>query len=193
MTTKFKLNISYLIAVLTICSCVNTDSGKNKTLDTTTSQSSDKQEIEIKSSLNIGGTYSFGDNVEKGPVGSVIVYPLTDNSALFFLDVCRGAPSYNLGQLFGQITIKDNIGTYDSKIDGDDFNCVLKFKFTSGQLQVITESGHDDCGFGGNVYADNEYKLIDKSIPKYFINGEGDTIQFRGLTVEKYEHRFDEN
>ncbi len=192
MKTKFKLNISYLIAVLTICSCGNTDSGKNKTLNTTTSQSSDKQEIEIKSSLNIGGTYSFGDNVEKGPVGSVIVYPLTDTSALFFLDVCRGAPSYNLGQMFGQMTIKDNVGVYDSKLDDDDLNCLIKFEFNADQLKVTTGEGRDDCGFGHAVYADNTYKLVDKSIPKYFINGEGDTIQFKGLTVEKYAHRFDE-
>lgn len=192
MTTKYILTFSYLITVLIICSCGNTSNDKNKTLDTTIPQDSLIQITKIKSSQNIGGTYSFGDNVEKGPVGSVIVYQMTDNSALFFLDVCQGAPSYNLGQLFGQMTIKDNIGIYDSKIDGDDFNCILKFKFTSKQIQVTTESGHDDCGFGGNVYADNVYKLIDKSIPKYFINGEGDTIQFKGLTVEKYEHRFDE-
>lgn len=151
----------------------------------------DSLATQLKPALNIGGTYSFGDNVEKEAVGSVIVYPLTDSSALFFLDVCRGAPSYNLGQMFGQMTIKDNIGTYDSKIDGEDFNCILKFKFASQQLEVITENGHEDCSFGGNVYADNKYNLINKSIPKYFINGEGETILFHGLTVEKYEHRFD--
>ena len=186
------VTLYYLIAFLTIYSCGSKDSSKTKTLEATTSQTVDKQPTVIKSSLNIGGTYSFGDNVEKGSVGTVIVYPLKKNSALFFLDVCRGAPSYNLGQLFGQMTIKDNIGTYDSKIDGEDFNCILKFKFASQQLEVITENGHEDCSFGGNVYADNKYNLINKSIPKYFINGEGETILFHGLTVEKYEHRFDE-
>ena len=192
MISKHMVTLYYLIAFLTIYSCGSKDSSKTKTLEATTSQTVDKQPTVIKSSLNIGGTYSFGDNVEKGSVGTVIVYPLTKNSALFFLDVCRGAPSYNLGQLFGQMTIKDNIGTYDSKIDGEDFNCILKFKFASQQLEVITENGHEDCSFGGNVYADNKYNLINKSIPKYFINGEGETILFHGLTVEKYEHRFDE-
>jgi len=175
MKTKYTGAFSLLIVILTICSCSNTDNGKNI----------------IKSAPNFGGTYSFGSDVEKGPVGSVIVYPQNDNSALFFLDVCKGAPSYNLGQLFGQMTMNNDIGTYDSKADGDDFNCMLKFKFTSGQLEVMTEAGHDDCGFGGNVHADHKYKLIDKSIPKYFVDGEGDTILFSGLTVEKYQHRFD--
>jgi uncharacterized protein (TIGR02145 family) len=146
----------------------------------------DSLATQLKPALNIGGTYSFGDNVEKEAVGSVIVYPLTDSSALFFLDVCRGAPSYNLGQMFGQMTIKDNIGTYDSKLDDDDINCLLKFEFNSEQLKVTAGEGHDDCGFGHAVYADNTYKRVDKSSPKYFINGEGDTIIFKGLTVEKY-------
>ena len=192
MTNKNKLTSFYLIVVLTIYSCGYTDSAENKTSEKATSQTSGKQETEIKPSLNIGGTYSFGDNVEKGPIGSVIVYPLTDNTALFFLDVCRGAPSYNLGQMFGQMTIKNNIGVYDSKLDDDDLNCLMKFEFNSDQLIVTTGDGRDDCGFGHAVHADNTYKLVNKSIPKYFINGEGDTIQFKGLTVEKYAHRFDE-
>ena len=191
MTTKYKLTFSCLIVLLTIYSCGSTDSGKNKMIDTKISQTADKQVTEPKSSLIIGGTYSFGDNVEKGSVGSVTVYPLTDNSALFFLDVCRGAPSYNLGQLFGQMTIKDNIGTYDSKKYGDDFNCLLKFEFKSNTLKVVTDEGHDDCGFGHAVYADHSYQLINNSIPKYFIDGHGDTTFFEGLTVEKYKHRFD--
>ncbi len=191
MRNKYKLTFSYLIAVLAIFSCSNTDSGKNKLLDTTTPQTANKQTTELKSTLNIGGTYSFGDNVEKGPVGSVILYPLTDSSALFFLDVCRGAPSYNLGQLFGQMTIKNDIGIYDSRVDGDDFNCVLRFEFSSEQLKVTTDNGHDDCGFGHAVYADHTYRQLDKSIPQYFIDGQVDTTFFKGMTVEKYLHRFD--
>ena len=72
MTTKYNLTFSYLITVLTICSCESTDNGKNKTLDTTTSKTTIEQATELKPALNIGGTYSFGDNVEKEAVGSVI-------------------------------------------------------------------------------------------------------------------------
>jgi hypothetical protein len=186
MTTKHKLTFSYLISVLTICSCGNTNRGKSKTLNTITSQTADKQATELKS---IGGTYSFGYDVDKGGSrGYVLVYPLTDNSALFYLYGARGAPSYNQGQLFGQIIIKDNIGTYDSKIDDNDFNCILKFKFTPGKLEIVTEDGHDDCGFGGNVIVDHTYKLIDKSIPEYFIGMSADSIVFHGMTVKKYKH-----
>ena len=191
MTTKYNLTISYFVTVLTICSCGNSGNGKNKSFDTTDSITTIEQKTEIIQTLNIGGTYSFGDNVEKGPVGSLIVYPLTDNSALFFLDICRGAPSYNLGQLFGEMIVKNNVGTYYSKNDDYNINCSLKFEFNSDQLKITTDEGRDKCDFGHAVYADNTYKLIDKSIPKYFVVGEGDTIMFKGLTVEKYAKRFE--
>ena len=127
MTTKYNLTISYFVTVLTICSCGNSGNGKNKSFDTTDSITTIEQQTEIIQTLNIGGTYSFGDNVEKGPVGSLIVYPFTDNSALFFIDICSGAPSYNLGQLFGKMIIKNNVGTYYSKNDDYNINCLLKF------------------------------------------------------------------
>lgn len=138
------------------------------------------------------GTYSFGDDIEKGAVGSVIIYPLSDSTVMFYLDICLGAPSYNLGQLFGQIEINNNIGIY-SQFDEDSdrltFRCFLKFEFNSDELKITTEYG--DCGFGASVYADNTYKLVDKSLPKYFITGEGDTILFKGLTLEEFAHRND--
>lgn len=184
MTTR--LNLILLATALFIFSCGGSDSGKKKTQK----KSSAKKATKHKPSVQIGGTYSFGEDVETGAVGSVIVYPLTDSTALFFLDVCRGAPSYNLGQLFGQMTLNGNIGRY-SEIEDEYFNCAVKFEFSKDALNVTTEEGHGECGFGNAVYADNMYKRIDKSIPAYFINGEGDTILFEGLTVEKYAHRFD--
>lgn len=48
-------------------------------------------------------------------------------------------------------------------------------------------------GYGYSVYADNKYELIDKSIPKYFIDGRGDTTFFEGLTVEKYYPTYSKN
>ena len=136
--------------------------------------------------LNIGGTYKFGSSAEKGPVGSVKMYPLTDNSALFYLDVCQGAPSYNSGRLFGQMTITDNVGTYESQSD----DCFLKFKFAPQQLEVIQNYANGSCGFGGNVNASKTYKLIDKSIPKYYIDGEGGKILFSSKIVEnQYDNK----
>jgi len=131
----------------------------------------------------IGGIYKFGKDVEKGPVGSVMIYPLEGNAALFSLELSRGAPSYNSGRLEGRMTIKDNLGTYEEINEYN--NCVLKFKFASRQLEITIEDGHSDCGFGANVNADNIYKLIDKSIPQYYLSVEGEKIFFKDLITTK--------
>jgi hypothetical protein len=187
MQARGYLILIYIIPVLIISSCGKTNKIRKKDNSPLRSTETTK----LKSHLSIGGTYTFGVDVENGPVGSVIIYPQTPTSALFFLDVCRGAPSYNLGQLFGQMTIKNNIGIYDSSTDDDDLKCILRFEFSPGQLIVTTDEKCDECGFGHAVYADNTYKLTDKSLPKYFIDGEGDTIYFKGLTIEKYRHMFE--
>jgi len=154
-------------------------------IETEITETVDTPTVEAETSAGIAGTYTFGDVEEKGPVGSVMVYPLNENSALFYLYVGRGAPSYNSGRLFGEMKIEDNIGTY---VDPD-LNCLLKFEFNSNQLIVSYGGEQNDCGFGNGVYADNTYSHSDKSVPTHFTTGEGEEIQFEGLTVEKYEQR----
>ncbi|MDR2579065.1 MAG: hypothetical protein LBC70_09730 [Chitinispirillales bacterium] len=118
---------------------------------------------------SIGGTYKFEQNLEGGFFGTVLVHPLTDRTALFFLDI---GFNHNSGRLFGQMTIAGNTGTYS--LDG----CILKFKFTPRQLEIITEDGYGECGFGGNVHADNIYKLIDNTIPEYYLDAEDNKVLF---------------
>ena len=137
-------------------------------------------------SLTIAGTYEFGDSKGTGPRGSIIIYPKTANSALFFLDICKGAPSYNLGQLFGEIVFKDGIGIYDSRKYSKHLNCYLKFEFKETTVLITTHENCLGCGFGNGVQADNLYKRTSSNKPKFFINGSGDTILFSGMTVHKY-------
>lgn len=131
-----------------------------------------------------GGEYSFGDDVEAGPVGSLTVHPLSKDTALFYLDVCRGAPSYNLGQTSGKMVVKDTIAIYEEYED-ELFNCKLKFHFRDSQITIETETGREACGFGGNVYVDYTYYQESKVVPEYFIAGNGDTILFRSLLSER--------
>jgi len=138
-----------------------------------------------KENVTIAGTYLFGNAQENGPSGSVEIYPLTDSSALFHLELSLGAPSYNSGEATGQMAIKDGIGTYAQK---DDFgDCTLKFKFAPQYVDVTTEPGHEECGFGFNVSASNKYELVNKSVPEYFINSQGDTIFFKSLVAQPRE------
>ncbi|RZK38988.1 MAG: hypothetical protein EOO90_20360 [Pedobacter sp.] len=153
-------------------SCTSTEQNTTQTAVDSTSLN------EQERVANRGGTYSFGTNIEKEAVGTIKIYPLTSDTALFFLDVNRGAPSYNMGQLYGKMSIKDNIGSYPPAIADQSTECVLQFTFEEGAVKVTT-MGVGDCGFGANVKADQTYKLSDATIPKFYISGEGDTVLFK--------------
>lgn len=182
MKNKHKLSFAALIIFFAIYSC-DKKTPEAEITETEIIETIDTPTVEAKPSTSIAGTYSFGDDGEEGAVGSVLIYPVNENSALFFLDVNRGAPSYNSGQLFGEMKIEDNIGAY---VDPD-LNCLLKFEFGTNQLIVSYGEGQNDCGFGNGVYAGNTYSHTDKSVPTHFTNGEGEEIQFQVLTVEKYK------
>ena len=133
------------------------------------------------STRQIGGTYAFGEDIEKGPIGSIRIYPITDSTAFFFLDVNRGSPSYNMGQIQGKMVIDNRIGHYSANPLNETQSCELIFEFSQNSLIVTSVDGQNNCGFGFGVYADHEFKVVDHSIPQFFIYGPGDTIRFEDL------------
>jgi len=132
------------------------------------------------------GVYSFGKNVEKGSVGSVTIYPESDTTVLFYIDICRGAPSYNLGQRYNRLKIKSGVAIFFVKEGFDEKGCKWQLTIKNQILTVQTLDGCYECGFGGNVYADNRYVLTDKAIPKYFIDGHKHKIYFSKTSPENY-------
>ncbi len=134
-------------------------------------------------SKNIGGTYSFG-NIDTGPAGSLKIKPIDEHTAMFFLDVNKGAPSYNMAQLAGQMALNGDVGTYNQKVDANGLACELTFKFNKEGVQVLTNPAHEHCGFGGNVQVAHLYRLTDKQIPTYYINAVGDTIPFERVKID---------
>jgi hypothetical protein len=72
--------------------------------------------IQIFKTNKYSGVYSFGNDVEKGEVGVVTVYAETDSTILFFIDICRGAPSYNLGQRYSRLKIINGEGIFIQKM-----------------------------------------------------------------------------
>lgn len=137
--------------------------------------------------LKYAGTYrfgSYGDTTQTGPGGQVIIYALTDDSVLFYLDVSRGAPSYNMGSMYNRLFVNSNKCIFNIKLDYCDNPCKLEFEFNDSTLTISTID--NDCGFGGNVIADGIYKKVDSNQPKYFENGEGDKVYFDKMTPENY-------
>jgi len=131
-----------------------------------------------------GGIYKFGGDSE-GAGGVVYIYPETDNTALFYLEKNRGAPSYNSGTIDGRITIKNGKATFKELLfDGFEDYCILHFEFGKNTLTVKQE---DDCncGFGFGVFVNDTFKRTSSEIPQYYINREDRKIYFSELQKDE--------
>jgi len=131
------------------------------------------------------GTYSFGKDIEKERVGTVIVYPETDSTILYYIDLNRGAPSYNMGSLYSRVKLKNGEAEFQTQVSPNKC-CKWVFKFSNEALTIATVENCVDCGFGYHVYVDGKYFRISKKIPEHFVNGEGRKIFFKETTPEKY-------
>ena len=125
------------------------------------------------------GEYSYGKSADKGHVGYVTVYPETDSTVLFYVELNIGPPSYNMGSLYNEVKILNDTGIFYLK--DSDYDCRWGFKFEKGSLKISGDYKHNDCGFGYAVDADGIYerkshKLIDK-----IVDLQGDTIFFKSF------------
>ena len=91
------------------------------------------------------GDYYVGTDIEKERIGSIIIYPETDSTVLFYVALNRGAPSYNMGSLYGRIVIKNGIGEFCKKTSSLTTGCQLSFVFESKVLKIRTIDHKDDC------------------------------------------------
>ena len=132
------------------------------------------------------GTYGYGKDVEKGRIGTIFIYPETDSTILFYIDLNRGAPSYNMGSLYGRVKIINSSGTFYTKFDYSDNGCKWTFLFLRSNLTIKTIDEQDNCGFGGAVFADGIFKRISNKMLDYFEDMEGKKIYFKTTKPEDY-------
>ena len=126
---------------------------------------------------------------KKGSIGSVTVYPETDSTILFYIDISKGAPSYNLGQLYARLKIKDGEGIYFSTdFDNTDEKKGCKWQMTIKKQMLTIKTLEDcyECGFGANVIGDNQYTLKNSKIPQFFIDGTNNKIFFSKTSPKDY-------
>ena len=137
--------------------------------------------------LEYGGTYTFGSHSDGGRFGIIYVHPNSDSTLLFYLELSRGAPSYNSGAMLGQMNIKSpEKGNFTMSKKNDMYNCSLSFYFSNDSLSIHTNGEADVCGLGHAVYPEGDFKKTIKEIPEYFINGEGSKRWFKELNWEKW-------
>lgn len=132
------------------------------------------------------GVYKYGDNPENGPTGQITVFPESDDTILFFMDISRGAPSYNMGNLYDRVKIKSDKGTYYTKFEYSESPCNFSLSFSDNKLTIRTKKNGYDCGFGGNVTADGEYFKVENAEFDSFIDMTGEKYFFNKTKPEEY-------
>ncbi len=141
-------------------------------------------EIEFNNTTKFAGSYSVGD-VENGTKSRVIIYPETDSTLLFFVDVCKGS-SASIGQLYDRVLIKKGQGIYNSKKMGDKKGCKFKMTIENDTLTIKTLDACYSCGLGQGVHLDNRYQRKLNVVPAYFTNSEGRKVYFDKTSPENY-------
>lgn len=132
-----------------------------------------------KKLVRLAGTYSYSLGGDKAS-GTILVYPESDSTLLFYIDLNRGASTYNMGSLFGRVRIAHDIGIFENK----NKSCRWTMKFSNNILTVVTIDKYYNCGFGHGVTADGAYDQKSTAIPETFETAEGIKFSFNTTTPE---------
>jgi len=164
---------TFLLFVFSSC-------GDSTVTDANDSANSDSVTVDSASkNMGIGGTYGFGSNPEVEAVGSLMVYTESDTTFLFALDFTRGAPSYNMGNIYSRAYLRNGTWTYNHSEANEPEVCAIDFMFGEKFVQIVTRE--NGCGFGANVIVDHVYDRTSSAIPQFFVGMENDTVYFSNL------------
>ena len=137
-----------------------------------------------QSQNNFGGVYAFGKSSEK-PGGILYLYPTEDSTYLFYLELGRGAPSYNSGAMVGKLIIRGDSTAKYQRLD-DTTQCTLSFHFSRKSVDITSTNATNTCGFGFGVTANGIYTRTSSEIPAYFYNRIGEKTYFSELNVDNW-------
>jgi hypothetical protein len=123
--------------------------------------------------IDFTGKYSFNKKVNfyatdenqpnkselnQGANGILILYKIDTNQYKFWLNVSRGWPSFNYGELDGLLNVQINKALFFNKIAFGEKSCGVQFIFLKNTIDVKEVDTARNCGFGAFVYADGKYK-----------------------------------
>jgi hypothetical protein len=131
--------------------------------------------------FDYGGTYSYGTSPDSGSTGLIYIYPNSDSTNLFYLELNRGYPSYNSGEIVGQMNIYNLRKAEFSMTKGEYIDCSMNFWFTNDSLYIRTNDQSDNCGYGYGVHSHSNFKLKDSKTPEFYYDMTGEKIYFKNL------------
>jgi hypothetical protein len=143
-----------------------------------------KKNIENLDMAKYAGKYEDGFKKKGDSGGSIIIYPETDTTVKFYLELSNGGVSNNSGIMYGRLTIdKNGIGHYvkvNKYNDNEESVCHFSVYFSPANITIKEDKQgqykNDEfqdvvCGFGNGVYAYGIYERKDVVIPEYFSAG----------------------
>ena len=133
------------------------------------------------------GTYKAAYDLGPGGAADLLIYPETDHSVLFFIYLNRGAPSHNMGEMYGRIELDGQRGFLYRQPDYQDEPCGWEVVFgDNGTLEISSRDGQQGCGFGFGVQADHEYQRVSSDIPQSFEPMQRGVMHFNNAENWKY-------
>jgi hypothetical protein len=141
-----------------------------------------------RQNINYGGVYAYGTHPDSGRTGVISVFPDSDSMLLFYLELNRGAPSYNSGAIAGQMKVYGPGEADFTMVQKENFiNCSINFWFTNDSLYIRTNDLADECGYGYGVFSDGDFKLKDSIRPTFYVNRAGEKKYFSKLKKKSKE------
>ena len=132
---------------------------------------------------SLQGTYGANRKDRNASYSRLQIHYSTKGSLLFYLSIDRGAPGYNSGTIYGQLTLNKKTGNYEY-LPVEEGDCKLEFIRTGNKITINTLSG--DCGFGGGVIADGTYPLTDTKNPAFCTTRTGKKVYFDKTPADKF-------
>ena len=121
------------------------------------------------------GTYSDLQAKGIGRSGELLLFPVNNSTYLFSLKLSQR----NSGHAFGTISIKDNVGIYETnEFNYNNVGCKWEIAIDDENIIISTIDYQNSCGFGANVYADGRYTRQSSNIPESYFDIRGNPIKF---------------
>ncbi len=134
------------------------------------------------------GYYGYGKNVEKEGIGSVIIYPESDTTVLFYLDLNSGPPNRFTRSLYARAKIVNDTATFYTSYLSLPSDCVWQFRFSKNEIILKKTEPPYRCELDHDFQVEGIFKRQSKKIIEECLSPSGDAINFKMLKPENYKN-----
>jgi len=131
------------------------------------------------------GTYMehYGKSSDD-PYRLIEIHYVDSNHILFYMEIGRGAPSYNSGAIYGRLQSNPKNSHLEFLPADTIEHCQLDLSKKGKNILIKTIVGA--CPFGNGVLADGNYLFKTSANPVYFVNRKGEKVYFSKTSPEEY-------